>query len=354
MSTSLNFKHTVIDADGPENPHIKEVGDIAGNNLADVVVASSNGGPLVWYEAPRWTKHVIAPSGKWSCLAVLADMDGDGDRDLLISEWYGENRMEWYENPLPDGDPAAGPWKRHIIGSPRAHDIEVVDLDGDGQLEFVTRTQGDDGDKIVVWKRDGATWRQGTIRCPVGEGLAVADIDRDGRPEIIIGDRWYSCSGDILGDTWQERVFGDWPADAIVRVADMNNNGRLDVVLARSEGVHGLAWFEAPEDPESGSWTEHGIDDTIEFVHSLRVCDLDNDGNLDVVAAEMHQSPGKRVMIYLNQGDSIGWQPQVLATTGSHAVCVGDTTGNGRIDIIGANWRGRYQPIELWENQGQG
>ena len=85
-------------------------------------MASSDGGSLVWYKYPDWEKHVIAPSGKWSCFALVVDMNGDGNLDILISEWYGGNRMEWYENPMSEGNPATDPWKRHIIGAPRAHE----------------------------------------------------------------------------------------------------------------------------------------------------------------------------------------------------------------------------------------
>jgi hypothetical protein len=354
MNETLHFEHIIIDAEGPENPHIKAVGDINGDGISEVVVASSNGGPLVWYEYPNWARHVIAPSGKWSCYAQVVDMDGDGDGDILISEWYGENRMEWYENPMPKGNPAFDPWKRHIIGSPRAHDIDVGDIDGDGQKEFITRSQGGEGDEILVWKQDtDGSWSKRSIECPTGEGLALGDIDSDGKLELIAGGRWYKADGDILKDPWKEHIFADWHRDAVVKIADMNKDGRVDVVLTRSEGPYRISWFQVPSDPVNGKWIEHVIDDDIDFAHSLAVCDMDNDGNLDVVTAEMHQSNRKRVIVYLNQGDGANWKKQIISTTGSHNLCVADVDGDGKPDIIGANWSGNFQPVELWRNLGK-
>jgi hypothetical protein len=92
------------------------------------------------------------------------------------------------------------------------------------------------------------------------------------------------------------------------------------------------------------------VDDSVDFCHSLRVCDLNGNGKPDIVAAEMHQSDRKRVLVYVNQEDSLSWKQQVLSAKGSHAICVADTNGNGLLDIVGANWSGDYQPVELWVN----
>ena len=110
----------------------------------------------------------------------------------------------------------------------------------------------------------------------------MGDIDRDGKEEIIIGGKWYKPSGDIMKYPWVENAFADWHQDSVVKVVDMNKDGRLDVVLTRSEGPYRLSWFEVPTDPKGSVWKEHIIDNDIDFAHGLVVCDINDDGNIGV------------------------------------------------------------------------
>jgi hypothetical protein len=347
MEDAIVFQHVTVDADGPRNPHVKAVGDLNGDGRDELVVASSAGGPLVWYDLVTLRRHEIAPKGKWSCDARLVDMDRDGHLDLVISEWYGENRMEWYENPLPEGDPAAGPWKRHIIGPPRGHDVCVADLDGDGRPDIVTRQQGAPGNTIVIRRSAGPdAWEQRTLSCPEGEGLAIGDLTGDGRPDIVIGGAWYEAPSDVMSGEWRRHEFAKWFPDAVVRVADVNGDGRLEIVLSRSEGKGRVSWFERPRDLRA-LWIEHVVDDSVDYAHSLQVCDLNGDGAPDIVAAEMHQSERRRVLVYLNEGGGRSWRREVVAETGSHNMWVADLGDRGKA-LVGANWSGPYQPVEMW------
>jgi hypothetical protein len=342
------FEHAIIDPAGPADPWVKIAADLDGDGRADVAIGGRSG-PLVWYAAPDWKKREIARGGYRTVDGEAADIDGDGDLDLVAGEL-------WYENPRPGAD-GAEPWKAHRIGTVRTHDVEVGDLDGDGRLDVAARDQSGfgskAGNKIHLWFREaGGSWEYRELACPHGEGLRLADLDRDGDLDILIGSRWSENPADARKDAWSERIIArDWHEDAAVDAGDIDGDGRLDVALSRSEGEYRLSWFQAPADPRAADWKEHVIDASLDFAHGLALADLDGDGDLDVTAAEMHQSKRRRVMVYINEGRGSSWSPRVLATTGSHNLRLADLDGDGRPDILGANWSGPHQPIESWLNR---
>ncbi|RPJ19530.1 MAG: VCBS repeat-containing protein, partial [Planctomycetaceae bacterium] len=140
-----------------------------------------------------------------------------------------------------------------------------------------------------------------------------------------------------------------------VQVADINGDGRPDVVLSPSElagNSYRLSWFEAPDNPRQASWTEHIIADPIECViHGLATGDFNGDGAVDVAISEMHQGKDPdEVVIFISRNAGIDWQKQVLSTKGSHYIRAGDIGSDGDMDLVGANWSGPYQLVELWEN----
>lgn len=348
-AAEIRFEHHVIDPAGPIDVWLKAVGDLNGDGKFDLVAGGRTGGGLVWYENPDWNKHAIA-EGKFGTDGEVADMDGDGDFDVVALQ-QDPAAVIWFENP---------DWRPHVVGHERLHDIEVADFDGDGDLDLIGRNQGAfsaKGDLLHFYRQEsGGKWSHGTRKIPDGEGLRLADLDGDGDADAVLEGRWYENTGDPLSQPWApHRYAADWDYPfTFVAAGDINADGRLDIALSPSEragGAYRISWFEAPSDPKSGPWREHTVDSPVETVHHfVGIGDFNADGLGDIAAAEMHQGEDPdEVKIYLNPGPEGSWRKVVIAATASHSMRIADIDGDGDLDLYGANWRGRR--VEWWENK---
>jgi hypothetical protein len=354
LMADVPFRRLTIDASNPPASHCKALGDVNGDGFVDALAASSEGGSgLFWYDArDGWRKHRIA-DGDFTVDMQMADVDRDGDLDAIIPSTTLA-RLVWYENPLPWGNPKSA-WKVSAIGDAGyTHDLEVADLDMDGDVDVVTRQKS--GLRTYAWiQQSPSVWTGVVVHTRPGEGVALGDLDGDGDPDLAHNGFWVETPSDPVRGTWTVRTIdGNWPLDVGVHIADVDANGRQDVLLAPSESANGrLSWY-ASADPRNGSWTEHVIDQGVSYVHTFKTGDMDGDGDLDVVIGEMHQSSQGRVAVYFNHGLAAAWTLQVLATTGTHNLRVGDVGNDGDLDVYGANWNNNSPTggaIELWENQ---
>jgi hypothetical protein len=359
FADELPVRVVTIDKQPPQRPYTKIAADFNADGLPDIAIGGAKG-PLVWYAYPTWTKRLVAEGGYDTVEGEAADIDNDGDRDIVMGG------IVWYENPGSAGLSADRPWVAHQVAKVRTHDVEVGDLDGDGKLDIVTRNQSSfgnpSGDRFHIWKQSGNTagsdkWSGLEVKCPHGEGIKLCDIDRDGDLDVVIGTRWYEDTGDIAKGPWTEHIYSaSWKhADAEVQCHDLNDDGRLDIVLTPAElkgSTYHISWFEAPTDAKSPNWAEHVIEESQEtVVHALGVADMNNDGKPDVVIAEMHQGADPdEVRVYLNQGGGLKWTRQVLSSTGSHDIVLADIGSDGDVDIVGANHADSFQAVQLWEN----
>ena len=90
--------------------------------------------------------------------------------------------------------------------------------------------------------------------------------------------------------------------------------------------------------------------DSVETVlHSIGGADFDLNGEIDIVVAEMQQGVDPdEVAIFYNLGKN-RWEKQVISTGGSHSMRLCDFDSDGDIDIVGANFAGNI--VKMWVNE---
>lgn len=152
--------------------------DVDGDRRPDLLVADKLGGRLVLLTNPggralAWAETVLAsgPEVAGAYGAVLVDMDGDGDKDLLSSA-RAADAVFWLERPAG----GLGPWPLRPIGQvDDPNHVLTADLDGDGDLDVAAA--GWTGGEVVVFEQDpSAVWRRHVVaQMPYPVGLTAVE-----------------------------------------------------------------------------------------------------------------------------------------------------------------------------------
>lgn len=341
------FLRTIIDQSGPVDPWGKSVGDLNGDGRPDLIVGGNHSQQLVWYENPGWTKRVLLEGHRFGTDHEVGDIDGDGRLDVA---GLTDKQIFWLRNPA---------WEFSVIDDARLHDLELADFDGDGKLDIVARNQsafGDSGNSVVVYLQRTGRWDEYQLSGPQGEGLKVKDLNKDGRPDIVVNGVWFENRGARTRHDWFARAYTstwEWP-HVFIDIADIDGDGCEDIVLAPAElkgDRYRISWFSA-EDSAGGDWTETIVDHDIETVqHFVGAADMDNDGDTDIVTASMHQGMDPdEISIYVNANQGAIWSKRVIGVKGSHSMRLLDVDSDSDWDLFGANWSGDHQEVMLWEN----
>ncbi len=343
------FRHRVIDESGPVDPWGKIAADLTGDGNPDLLVGGQSSRDLYVYRSPEWARDQIADGIAYSTGHAAADFDGDGLIDILS---LSNEAVYIYQAPN---------WERSDVADLSLHDVLVADLDADGDVDAVGRNQsafGGSGAEVYVFEnRDGVLSLASSRPVPDGEGLLLARIGDDSLSDIVVNQIWLQNNGTIDVSSWPSHRYTDtwvWP-HVKLDGSDIDGDGRTDLVAAPAEpagNTYRISWFRQPADP-TAIWRESIVADSLEAIHhSLFVAEINGDGAPDIVTAEMHQSVDPdNVSVYFNRSNGQEWPSVVIGTQGSHNLLGYDFDQDGDIDIVGSNWSGDYQPIEVWENQ---
>ncbi|GJM29143.1 MAG: hypothetical protein DHS20C17_17780 [Cyclobacteriaceae bacterium] len=145
---------------------------------------------VAWLEAPDdptqlWTKHVIDPLIDGTLSLGVADMDFDGDEDIIIGEFLGEHKLFGFENDLNN----SGSWIKHILDNGSSldhHDgSQLVDIDDDGDLDIMTLGWFQIVPRIFENKSQAANCSQLIV---VNPGNQFYDENDEVELQIIAGD----------------------------------------------------------------------------------------------------------------------------------------------------------------------
>ena len=328
---------------------------------------------------------------------ALADLDGDGDLDLVV----GDDQLGRIGVRFNDGSGRFGPSMDYTVDYD-AQDIALRDVTGDGTLDLLAASWNS---SVKLFRglgggRFGLQERASNPTTPVA--IELADLDRDGDPDLITGGednmiRTYlnDGTGTFVGPTSLLGLDNYYD----VAVADLDRDGGLDIVTTDSittltvlHHTAALTWAPAPIQVASGAtgiaiadWNGDGILDLATAATSgsvelllgdgsattwtsrlvdvgpapvwLAEDDLDRDGDRDLVVTQID---GGSISVLINQGDAT-FEPRrdlpliQLGGSSIHSLAktiTGDLDGDGYADLVTANPAGENVEIFLTGDPG--
>lgn len=288
-------------------------------------------------------------------------------------------------SPFPVTDSAGRPYPLPFLGGFDSPRPSLVDIDGDGDADLFIQEHSDKVaflEHVVRGGRHGFEWRTDRfVDLSVGEWYRFVDMDLDGDFDLLAEQpysyvRYYRNEGsatranfvlvtDSLRDAAGVPLFAD--RQNIAQAADLDCNGRVDLMIGRITGNisrYELARFDPAGAPRFTLLTDRFED--IEIVaqssipgnpswhgaNTMALVDLDSDRDLDILWGDFFE-PG---LLYIENAGSCA-QPSLrgapipfppanpIRTSGYNAPALGDTDGDGDVDLLVGVIGGAYNPL---------
>ena len=238
------------------------VADINGDGYPDVLGTAFNSNSMKWWEntdgtGTSWTERTVSSDFAGARSTFAADIDGDGDLDVTGAAETADD-ITWWENVNGSGTS----WSVHAIQTDfdGARAVYSADIDGDGDMDVLGASWVED--TITWWENlngSGTNWDRHDVDTSywTAYDVCAADINGDGKMDILGAAHfdaqitwWKNLNGS--GTEWAEHTVDDnFDEASSVIAADINGDAALDILGTALED-NDVAWWEVTEFKTSG------------------------------------------------------------------------------------------------------
>jgi hypothetical protein len=338
--------------------------DLDQDGRLDVVFCESRENKIVWLRqtpAGGFEEKTLAENMRAPVHVEAADLDGDGDLDLIVSSMgvvFPDNdkigTVFLLEN---DGRQNFTP---HIVleNTSRVTDARAADLNGDGKLDLALAQFGYDQGEVSWLERTGP-WefrRHVLLELSGAINVCIADFNGDHRPDIValISQQWeeiYYFENQGGGTFSSNRIWGSTNEDygsSGISLCDLNRDGRPDILYTNGDGFgpaatpgprpwHGVQWLE---NTGNGFFRYHRLGN-LPGAYSPVGVDLDGDGAMDVVAVAAYADWTNKnrnlvSLLWFRNDGKMNFEPRILARVPKDQITLaaGDFDGSGRPALV--------------------